>query len=214
MTTYNSYTAYKRDTRHLVYWIIRASNAIIKSLLNLEDDAPSELNTTGLITVPGLLSLSKLIAKHINPIPLTIYRLFQSNPDAEIERSNASYKYFINILTEAFKALGGEDWVSKQKANSDKSEDKENLKQIIFTNKFNVLNLRETKELSEEGDEMSNGEPDKEFKPVAAPRRRQQKKKSGKGKKSRGKKVKKRQKQAGFEERNLDDVPLESYRII
>ncbi|KAI0804262.1 hypothetical protein GGR55DRAFT_681855 [Xylaria sp. FL0064] len=53
----------------LIFWIVKASNAIIASSPTLPDDAPKIPNTNGQITVSSLVSLSKLIAKHINPIP-------------------------------------------------------------------------------------------------------------------------------------------------
>lgn len=78
MATHNSYLVYKRDTSHLLYWMIRASNAIITSLPKDEENAPPPLNTTGQITVSNLVTMSELIAKHVDPIPSAVYRLFRS----------------------------------------------------------------------------------------------------------------------------------------
>lgn len=74
MATHNSYLTYKRDTRHLLYWMIRASNSIIQSSALSDDDAaiPKTVNTTGQTTVSGLVSMSELIAEHISPIPPSI----------------------------------------------------------------------------------------------------------------------------------------------
>ena len=87
---------------------------------------------TGEIKVSALLPISKLIAKHIKPIPPVIFRLFKSviaarsatnalfqqlvakSPDPEIEKSNASHRSFIEKLSKAFELLGGEEWVKEQ----------------------------------------------------------------------------------------------------
>jgi hypothetical protein len=122
------------------------------------DTALAKANTTGKITVSALVAISKLVAKHISPIPSTIYPLFQSviaarkatyelfqqiaakQPDPEIQRSNASHKVFIDALTEAFEALGGEVWASKQKPGT-AIPDEEDVDEVIFTNQFSALGL-------------------------------------------------------------------------
>lgn len=227
MADRNSYLSYKRDTRYLIYWMIHASNRIIKSSLSLpiSDAAP---NATGEITVSALVPLSKTIAQYISPIPSTIYRLFQlviaartgthtlfqqivaKRPDPEIERSNISHKRFIDALTEAFEVLGGEIWASKQKSETD-SLDEEDVDEIIFTNQFAALgiddsNNREQVEDSVEGE--SDG-PSRGVPPV-----RHKKKSTGKGKKGKGKKGKRGKRKSAVKEPSLDEVPLESYRII
>jgi hypothetical protein len=118
--------------------MIDTSNSIIKSssskpILESSSSAPTlnptpaSVNMTGEIPVSAFVPLSNLIAKHINPIPSIIYRLFQSvidartathalfqqivatKPDPEVEKSNASHRRFIDALTEAFKTLGGKE---------------------------------------------------------------------------------------------------------
>jgi hypothetical protein len=180
MADQNSYLRYKRDTRHLLYWMIHASNTILKSSASLpataSDATLKTVNTTGQITVSALVPMSKLIAEHINPIPSTIYRILQSvidarkatyavfqqivtkKPDPEIERSNASHKHFIDSLTEAFEALGGKVWVSKQNS-ANETPDEEDTEDVIFANKFSALNLSESNGAEEEGDAESD-EPD------------------------------------------------------
>ncbi|KAF3407083.1 hypothetical protein DPV78_000196 [Talaromyces pinophilus] len=74
MASQNSYLDYTRNTQYIVYWIIRTSNTVIKSSAVSEADAPRIRNSTGQITVAGLVSLAKLISKKISPIPSTIYR--------------------------------------------------------------------------------------------------------------------------------------------
>jgi len=34
-------------------------------------------------------------------------------PDVDIEKSNVTHRYFIDILEEAFKVLGGDTWMSE-----------------------------------------------------------------------------------------------------
>lgn len=58
MSSHNTYLAYKRDSRHLLYWMIWTSNAIIKTLpaaQDAQDDQPQAPNVTGQITVDGPL---------------------------------------------------------------------------------------------------------------------------------------------------------------
>lgn len=75
MADHNSYLRYKRDTRHLTYWIIHASNSIIKAQSSQIRDAGIEApNFSGQIKVSEFVPLSTLIAKHISPILPAIYR--------------------------------------------------------------------------------------------------------------------------------------------
>lgn len=66
------------------------------------------------------------------------YAVFQqivtSNPDLEMEKSNASHKFFIDALTKAFNILGSEAWLSERKAEAD--EDDIDTEKIIFANKL------------------------------------------------------------------------------
>ncbi|KAL2755433.1 hypothetical protein ACRALDRAFT_1082332 [Sodiomyces alcalophilus JCM 7366] len=232
MVSYNAYVSYKRDTRNLLYWMIRASNSIIKGNFGLEDD-PSQpaLNTTGQTTVPGLVAMAELIGKHMSPIPSAILRLLDSvisarsafhdefqrlaaaKPDPELEKSNATHRYFIDALTRAFKALGGEAWASREQAgDSDNVDDPED---VIFSNQFAALKL----ETAADDDASDDGASDNEAGPStganAAPRRGQRKPGKGGKKGKKGKKpAKKQQKPGPAKGADLEDVPLESYRII
>ncbi|KAK7750708.1 hypothetical protein SLS62_007408 [Diatrype stigma] len=208
MASQNTYLAYKRDTRHLLYWMIRASNNIIKSSPTAEDDATEPLNTTGQITVSDIVLMSKRIAKHINPVPAIVSK----KPDAEIEKSNASHKYFIDSLTEAFEALGGQIWQSRAKTEDDKNKTTDQIEKVVFSNKFNALNLNTSKEGDEDEGVINDDDSDPEDEPAAGPQRRQHKKSSGKGKKGKkGKKPKKKQRPAATKDTNLDDE-LPDYR--
>ncbi|KFY43601.1 hypothetical protein V494_01901 [Pseudogymnoascus sp. VKM F-4513 (FW-928)] len=207
MADHNSYLAYKRDTRRLIYWMIHASNSIIKSTpaISIQEAAPTTLNTTGEIRISALVPTSKLIASHISPVPSTVYRLFQSviavrtathslfqrtvskTLDPEIERSNATHKYFIDTLTEAFESLGGKLWASQEKSKA-------------------------ASPVEEDEDEASD-DPVEDV-PHEKPRAKNPKRRPvNKGKKGkRGKKAKGKPKSGADD--SADEMPLESYHII
>ncbi|KAK3291270.1 uncharacterized protein B0H64DRAFT_427284 [Chaetomium fimeti] len=190
-----------------------------------------QVNTTGQITVANLVVLSRLIAKHIKTVPPPILRLFRSvidartaaretfqqivaeNPNPEIERSNVSHGYFIDALTEAFHALGGESWnpnctMDDAAIDANAPNPKDSLDRLLLTNQFTALDLGNTADTDEraEGSDdeaTSDGQPRK--RPDLVQRRRRQAR-LGKGKKA---------KRAGKrKERPQDDIPLERYRII
>ncbi|KAJ2996581.1 hypothetical protein NUW58_g928 [Xylaria curta] len=235
MASLNPYLTYKRDTSRLIFWIVKASNAIIASSATLPDDAPKTPNINGQITVSSLVSLSKLIAKHINPVPSAILALFDSviqartatyeffqqlvanKSDPEVERGNVSHKHFINALVEAFEALGGVAWADKCKSEGPSPDDQADLEQVLFANKFSALSIDGDTVLEDggTGDDRSDIESQQH---QASQRRQQQKKSSGKGKKAKhGKnanKKKKKQHPPAAKMQSLDDVPVESYRII
>ncbi|KUJ19339.1 uncharacterized protein LY89DRAFT_731741 [Mollisia scopiformis] len=203
MADQNSYLAYKRDTRQLLFWMIHASNSIIKSSIPSPaagiDGAPTTVNTTGQITVASMVPMASLVAKYIKPIPSTIYRLFESviaarkashaifqqiaaqKPDPEIEKSNMSHRIFIDALTKAFAALGGNSWRSEKMAETTHLQRTQTMSYSRMHFPLSVLVLKQ-----------SGGK----------------KKKGKKGKKVKGKA------KAPIQEASLDDVPLESYRII
>jgi hypothetical protein len=136
-----------------------------------------------------------------------------SKPDEEIERSNDMHKSFIDALTRAFEALGGKEWLTKQIDPEEYSQGEEDIEQVVFTNVFSALGLEESKD----GEGESEEESDQDTHTTAVPQRQQQRKPKSKGKKGkRGKKAKTKAKKqsASIEEKSLDDVPLESYRII
>ncbi|KAI0105575.1 hypothetical protein F4776DRAFT_471374 [Hypoxylon sp. NC0597] len=225
MATHNAYLAYKRDIQHLLYWIIHASNSIVDSGAASEDaEVTVPLNTTGKITLPVLVFMSKLITKHISPIPPLIYHLFHRiigsrcfscsvaqqgvvNPDPEFEKIYISHKHFIDAFAEAFRVLGGDTWAAKQDIGKEDLESEGTLEDIIFSQKFSNLKINEPED--EEGDQDENDEEsDQETRAVNSTQRRQPR--PGRGKKGKkGKKSKKKQKPA-----TLDEVPLESYHIV
>ncbi|KAH6611384.1 hypothetical protein Trco_001404 [Trichoderma cornu-damae] len=229
----NFYVLYKRDTRLLLYWMVKTSNAIIKSLEESGDEISLELNITGQVTVSDLVAMSELIAKHHVSIPSPIYHLFQSvielrsiyyaqfqqlatvSPSEELEKSNSTHKYFIDALSNAFVRLGGEAWLSKEHRKQAKSEQEGNAsKPFAFSNKFSVLDLDNDSEnddaLGDAHSEESDGDPSY----AAAPQKKRWKQASKRRKKGKGKKLQRERKAAQADDRTLEDVPLESYRII
>jgi hypothetical protein len=224
MAYHNSYIQYKRDTRHLVHWMIHTSNSIIKSSSSAPTSnyASASVNMTGEISVSAFVPLSNLIVKHINPIPSIIYRLFQSvidartathalfqqivatKPDPEIEKSNISHRRFIDALTEAFKTLGGEEWASKSTSETS-NPNEEDIDEALFRNKFSTLGIDGHSD-GEEGEDAVEGE--SSGRPKRPANNHTAKRKKGKrGKKAKGKKP-------AVKEANFDEIPLESYRII
>ena len=233
MASIKSYLAYKRDTKHLVCWMIQTSNAIIKS--DTEGGKTTlPLNTTGQTTVSGMLSMCELIAKHLHSIPPTIPRLFQSvidarssvyavfqsivatNPDPELKKSNVSHKYFLDGLTKAFEALGGNASPSFQQTENKATHGADGSEEAVFTNKFASLGLSVREDDKAETGETSDEGEDRDLQGTTTPQMRQQKKSSGKGKKGkRGQKAKKKKtKSTVVKEHATEEIPLESYRII
>jgi hypothetical protein len=107
------------------------SNGIVRSAANGDEDVSVQINTNGRITVAEIVRMARLISKYLKDIPSAIYQLFKAvikarsamynvfqqivneKPDPEIERSNVTHKHFIDALTEAFDALGGNAQGSK-----------------------------------------------------------------------------------------------------
>lgn len=223
----NFYVSYKRDTRLLLYWIIKTSNAIIKKLKDSAHKVALEVNTTGQVSVSDLIPLSELIVKYHGDIPSTIYHLFQSviklrsiyhsqfqqlaaaTPSEELETNNSTHKFFIDTLTRAFEVLGGENWLSKERtkrASNDKV-DGFDTSTFEFTNEFSLLDLESASE-NDDGLDANSEESDKQ----SAPSRKKRKLRKGK------KRVKARKTHRDCKSSKSDgrapDVTLESYRII
>ncbi|KAK7417729.1 hypothetical protein QQX98_004385 [Neonectria punicea] len=234
MAPHNIYVSYKRDTRYLVYWLLHVSNGIVKSSAALKDEPPKGLNTTGQITVSGLLSMSELIAQHGEPVPSVIYRLFQSiiqarttiysafqqlfgsKSDPEVQRNNATHKHFLDTLTKSFNILGGKAWESNKNAQARVHEQEEDINQIIFGNRFGALKIEE-----QEGNSSDEDDGFKVTEQSSAPQKAVAKKTSARGKKrkkskkpKKPKKPKKGKAPSNVKEPSLDDVPFESIKII
>ncbi|OIW22387.1 hypothetical protein CONLIGDRAFT_638365 [Coniochaeta ligniaria NRRL 30616] len=236
MATLNPYLAYKRDTSHLVYWLIRTSNVIIATSPHLSDEfaAPRSVNTDGRITVAEIVSLSKLIAKHVKPSPQAILSLFKavlaartsmfeafnelasSKPDPEMERSNASHKHFIDALSESFQALaeaGSDGEQPTDSTSSDVVQNQDDLDKILLANRFAALSVEAGAD--EQNQEQSDNESTEDPRPSQAQRSRKQKRPSTRGRKGKaGKSKKKNLPSAASANQDLKDVPIESYRIL
>ncbi|KAK8024877.1 hypothetical protein PG990_002700 [Apiospora arundinis] len=218
METDNIYTAYKRDTKHLLYWLIKVSNSIIESPKH--DSAGTKPNTTGQVTVAGILSMAQLIARHILPseVPRLVSYLFrtvirartityeafmqlevqETEPGTELKKSNSMHKHFIDILAEAFKALGGSDKLPEYKngANTAQQPDKNDLEELVqFANKFSALSV----DGAEDSQHSTDTDSDTEDADHQASKKQPKK---GKGKKERASAT-----------RSLNQVPFDSYCI-
>ncbi|KAJ5438476.1 uncharacterized protein N7458_009474 [Penicillium daleae] len=90
MADQNIYLKYKRDQRHLVYWITHTSAQIIKQ--HPFESSVIE-STTGVVSLSTLKSLSGLIAKHAVEVPGSIFRLLESIIDAR----KATHNLFLKI---------------------------------------------------------------------------------------------------------------------
>ena len=75
--------------------------------------------------------------------------LAAQNPDPELERRNVSHEVFMDQLTEAIGVLGGEEWVSSQKLETDDSE-ADDIDEITFANIFSTLGLDDGSDDEEE----------------------------------------------------------------
>lgn len=166
-----------------------------------------------------------------------VYEAFQqlavlgSKPDPEMEEKNVTHKYFIDALHEVFEVLGGPAWARDQQSQTrsqatraDAGKEAEldaeldaDVEQANFSNKFAALGLGSSAHdgLDTAAADSSDGEEsDVESKSAAAGHQRRQTR-PGRGKKKKGGKRAKKSKQvAKPEPPTLDQVPLESYRII
>lgn len=235
MADHNTYLNYKRDERYLVYWIIHASAHITKSI---PCNSTEGTISTAAISLSTLKSLSQLIGQHIDPIPPTIFRLFESviearkkthhfylqstasDPDPEIQKSNVSHQHWIEGLSEAFNLLGGKVWQRVKEGTSDTFDEDE--EQLIFSNAFSMLSLhgRTEGEGDADADTDNGGEEDAGTTETAIHQmvRRAKQKPNVKGKKNKQKrKLKTKTDEKAMESTSGPDpqeIPLESYRII
>ncbi|KAI5265033.1 hypothetical protein E4T47_08633 [Aureobasidium subglaciale] len=127
--------------------------------------------------------------------------LAAAHSDAEMEASNVTHKHFIDKLEEAFEILGGREWLARQQAENEKAEDLVEVERVIFSNPFLPLTLDNSAQDISEEEEDSHAQH-----PSISQRRM---------KKHRKDKIRqKKQKAKSSSEPIVEDVPLESYRII
>ncbi|KAI6908296.1 hypothetical protein KC318_g3620 [Hortaea werneckii] len=175
--------------------------------------------------------MARLIAKHLNPIPSAIFKLFKAvikarsitasaferivseKPDPEIERANATHKYFFDALTEAFNALGGKSWDSDETVSAEVEDEVKDEDVTSLQNHFSALSLGKVEDDDDDDDDVDDAS-----NAHTAPAKQQskpRKKKSARGKKGkRGKKPKPRSTSGPAAAPPLSDLPIESYRII
>ncbi|KAL7909029.1 hypothetical protein GGI35DRAFT_493835 [Trichoderma velutinum] len=240
----NAYRTYKRDTQRLLFWTIHAFNAILQSSAAAEPGAVEHLshqNVTGQVTVRELVAMARTISKHAIRVPSAIYRKLQSvthartvvyqafqqlaasnpTPDPEMEKSNASHKYFIDALHEVFEVLGGPTWEQEQQSDSKEAEFDAKLDAEVemanFSNKFAALSFENSTQSEPDAttvDSSDGEESDAQLKLAATGNQRRQPR-PGRGKKKKGRKRARKSKPITKPApRILDKIPLESYRII
>lgn len=167
------YARYKRDTRHMLYWLIRASNDLIQS--RTDGSAHLCLNTDGEGTVAGILEMARLVGRHIkqSDIPYTVFWLLRaviraraihhqdflpvdgygSELDADVKKSNARHWAFIEALSEALEALGGSAELSEhgnmsehtQKSMEDSLEDLVRSASVMITLLIRALTIQSSR---------------------------------------------------------------------
>lgn len=172
-----------------------------------------------------------------------MYKTFQQlaalnpRPDPEMEESNATHKYFIDALHKVFEVLGGPAWVREQQgetrsqaARADGGKEAEldaeldaDVEKANFSNKFAALGFGnsahgapDTAAVDSRGDDESDGDEESDVEPRSAAAGHQRRQtRPGRGKKKKGgKRAKKNKQVAKPAHLTLDQVPLESYRII
>jgi len=229
---YSAYQWYKRNTNHLIYWVVNTSNTIIEHL----NDRTSGLtiNTTGQVTKSSLISLAELISLHINEVPPAVLHLFRSVIDArkafhasfkalaqtypgdrELEKSNEAHESFIETLTTAFHILSGS--MSSQAAGDDVNPDtpesplrgQDELNLLLLTNKFSMLGFEDPTAGDDEDGEASDAHLDK-----PGPSKGRQQPRSKKSKKPKRGKSKNQKPPKPAPTTEAKRIPIEGYRIV
>ncbi|KAI7101615.1 hypothetical protein KC340_g14431 [Hortaea werneckii] len=180
--------------------------------------------------------MARLIARHLDPIPSAIFKLFKAvikarsitasaferivseKPDPEIERANATHKHFIDALTQAFHALGGRSWDSGRALFPESEDEVEDEDEDVATlqNQFSSLSLGKAEEGDVDGDDgYEDDDALHAHIPPAKQQSRPRKKKCAKGKKGkRSQKPTAKATSGPAAAPPLSDLPIESYRII
>ncbi|KAK4210691.1 hypothetical protein QBC37DRAFT_447678 [Rhypophila decipiens] len=212
--------------------IIRSSptNASVDATIH-EKAASGQVTVAGLVALAKLigghidktpaviLSLFRSVIDARAATHATFQQLAAQTSDPDIMKSNESHKLFIDALQLAFDALGGDaalkaatevqgQKASGQSAVTDQTnaatvQTKDDMDQIILTNKFDKLDI--------EGIQEADAESEEEAAPAKSTPARRKQVKPGKGKQ--GKQPKKPKRSAG-QEAEVEPLPLESYRII
>ncbi|KAJ0281744.1 hypothetical protein CBS470a_008143 [Colletotrichum nupharicola] len=145
VATRESYIGYKKDTQDLVEWMIKTTSLILKTQPRSGENAqlPTGVSSSGATTVAGLVSIAPLIADSGAAVSGSTFRRLISIirarrnhyhafvehastwSDTDIEKSNDMHRHFINSLIDIFSIL----------------EQIEEMKGMIFSNKFASLDL-------------------------------------------------------------------------
>ncbi|TDZ24357.1 hypothetical protein Cob_v003445 [Colletotrichum orbiculare MAFF 240422] len=234
----DSYLAYKKRTNQFVVEMITKAKFILRTQPTTEDDFEllKQMTRTGTMNVAALVALAELISRHTDAVYMSgatfrmLLSIIQSRkaqhtafvdhlsifPDAEIQRSNDSHKHFIDTLIKVFTILGGNAWLDQQMAfnnlttNVTHERDVEEVKEIIFSNKFASLKL-------DHGEDNVESDSDSDTSTLGPALPKKSKKRRGKGKKKQKKKkkgLKQDAKQSKVARLEADEVSLDSYRIL
>lgn len=212
--------------------MINTSNSIIKLLSSSKDNhlpLPA-INIKGETTVDGLVGTAELIAAHMEEIPPAILQLIQSiikartahfdefqrlassHPDVYIQRRNSSHKYFINTLRKVFGLLGGNEWLQRRttaagpSSEEDNCDNIEDIEDVLFSNRFSVLDLSSGQAGSDEESEAESG--------FVTPCNEKKNRRAQGQKAKRLRAKKKGKKSSSASDGASASVPLENYRFL
>lgn len=153
------YASCKKETRYLLYWMIRASDEVIHTLLPPET-AILRINTSGVATTSDLQIMCQLVKRHAKEIPNTVFRLFKSvilsrvriqsifklttarSWDADWERRKDDHQRLVTGLIEAFAYLGGPEWELEAGNESLTPVDVEDIERDIFARPISIAGTR------------------------------------------------------------------------
>ncbi|KAK1975498.1 hypothetical protein LZ30DRAFT_605505 [Colletotrichum cereale] len=224
MATRNDYLSYKRDTRCLLYWLIHASNLVIKT--NRKTDhcwkSPVRFNTSGTVTVDEFAAMTRLIGEEMRTIPSMVLELLRSvilartahwdefqqytEGDPQVEKSFASDRTFTIALYKAFEAF--KSLCTNSQGKNQESENgfrvPDAIEETILASDFSV---RDVRTLDDTGSE--NGTNDD----VVTTQKRVRKR-SNTGNKGKKKKKAKTAAQVFPGDVTLAKVPLNDYRLL
>ncbi|KAF5501425.1 hypothetical protein CGCS363_v006099 [Colletotrichum siamense] len=237
VATRESYIGYKKDTQDLVEWMIKTTSLILKTQERSGENSqlPTGVSSSGATTVAGLVSMARLIADSGAAVSgstfrrlISIVRARRSHyhafvehastwSDTDIEKSNDMHRHFIDSLIDIFSILGGASWWEKQMQANEMSskrldsdaEQIEEMKGIIFSNKFASLDLSHGDSKPEPPSEPESDADEPVAESKAAKKKRVNGKK-GKGKTSKPGKSRKPARKAD----SSADASVESYRIL
>ncbi|EQB48433.1 hypothetical protein CGLO_12334 [Colletotrichum gloeosporioides Cg-14] len=221
VATRDSYIGYKQDTRHLVEWMVKTTNHVLKAQPNSAEERqlPFGVSPSGATNVAGLVAMARLIADSGATVSGSIFSPVDRN---YIEKSNDMHKHFIDSLIDIFSILGGVSWWDKQmeankmtsKRPDSDAEQIEEMKGIIFSNKFALLDLSHGDSRTGDAKSQPPSEPESDAEEPAV-KSKTAKKKRFNGKKGKGK-ASKSSRKSRKPVRNLDanEATVENYRIL